>query len=82
MHITFMEDQKGNMLEFIQNEKGTVYNGKGISLGFYVEDIRHIEEHLKSNNVEILYGPVKTGSGVQLLHARDLNGLELGFVQQ
>jgi lactoylglutathione lyase len=82
MHITFMDDQKGHVLEFIGNEKGETYCGKGISLGFYVDDIDAIRKHLETHNVEIIYGPITTGSGVKLMHARDLNGVELGFVQQ
>jgi lactoylglutathione lyase len=82
MNITFMEDGSGHLLEFIGNDKGDTYCGKGISLGFYIDDMKQVVEHLKRHNVEILYGPVKTPSGVELLHAKDINGVELGFVRQ
>ncbi len=82
MTITFMEDDQGHLLEFIGNDKGDTFSGKGISLGFYVDDMAKTLAHLEHHKVEILSGPIKTGSGVELLHARDLNGVELGFVEQ
>jgi lactoylglutathione lyase len=79
MFITFMSDAEGNQLEFIQD--GKIYSGQGLSLGFNVPDILAVEILLNKNKVEIISGPVKMGNGIQLLNARDLNGLELGFVQ-
>jgi lactoylglutathione lyase len=80
--IVFLDDKHGNQIEFIKNEKVKSYSGEGISIGFYVEDINKIEEHLKANNVKITNGPVTLGSGVKLLSAKDNNGVELGFVQE
>ena len=82
MEIVFMDDQHGNQIEFIKDSKELPYSGSGLSLGFYVEDIKQIAEHLEKLKVEILYGPLPLPSGVKLLHARDNNGLELGFVEQ
>jgi lactoylglutathione lyase len=81
LEIAFMEDQNGNQVEFIKDIKELPYSGSGLSLGFYVEDIKETAAHLEENRVEILFGPITTPSGVKLLHARDVNGLELGFVE-
>ena len=44
-------------------------------------NIKQTAAHLENHKVEILYGPLTLDSGVKLLHARDNNGLELGFVE-
>lgn len=82
MEIVFMDDQHGHQIEFIKDIKELPYSGSGLSLGFYVPDIKKTADHLEKHSVEILFGPITTPSGVKLLHARDVNGLELGFVEQ
>ena len=77
-----MDDQHGHQIEFIKDIKELPYSGSGLSLGFYVDDIKQTAEHLENHGVEILFGPFTMPSGVKLLHARDNNGLELGFVEQ
>lgn len=80
VEIVFMDDGHGNQLEFISGTGKTV-EAKGLSIGFDVSDIEHTREHLVSHGVKIIYGPVTTPSGVKLMNALDLNGVELGFVQ-
>jgi lactoylglutathione lyase len=82
IQITFLNDGSDFYLELIQNDNEKPYSGNGISLGFEVDDIHEVEEKLMINNVKILFGPVAMKSGVILLHALDINGFELGFVQQ
>jgi lactoylglutathione lyase len=82
MEIVFMDDQHGQQIEFIKDNKELPYSGSGLSLGFYVNDIKKTAEHLEKQKVDILYGPLTLPGGVKLLHARDNNGLELGFVEQ
>ncbi|MCX6556975.1 MAG: VOC family protein [Candidatus Aminicenantes bacterium] len=82
MEIVFMDDQHGHQIEFIKDIKELPYSGSGLSLGFYVKDIKQTAAHLESHGVEILFGPFAMPSGVKLLHARDNNALELGFVEQ
>lgn len=82
MEIVFMDNQQGQQIEFIKDIKELPYSGSGLSLGFYVKDIKQTAAHLENHKVEILYGPLTLDSGVKLLHARDNNGLELGFVEQ
>lgn len=81
MEIVFMADKNGNQLEFIQRGEKIQHDGQ-ISIGFYVEDIQATADYLKKNNVQITAGPIALPSGVKLLHARDLNGVALGFVQR
>ena len=81
MQIVFLKDGKGSMIEFIQNDREPAFTGKGISIGFYVEDIEKTEKHLKEQSVSIESGPVIMGGGVKMMHVRDNNGLGLGFVQ-
>ena len=80
--ITFLKDDAGHEIEFITDDSKVSYSGKGLSLGFYVKDIYETEKMLKSKNVRIISGPVELKSGVKLLGALDINGLELGFCQQ
>ena len=82
IQIIFMEDDRQHLLEFIQSEHDPVFSGQGISLGFYVNDIKAAEKHLQENEVQIIYGPVTTDDGTKLLHAQDINGLKLGFVEE
>jgi lactoylglutathione lyase len=82
MEIVFMDDQHGHQIEFIKDSKELPYSGSGLSLGFYVKDIKKTAAHLENCGAEILFGPLPLPSGVKLLHARDNNGLELGFVEQ
>jgi lactoylglutathione lyase len=80
VEIAFMDDGHGNQIEFIVGT-GHAYKGDGISIGFDVADIEATAEHLRKHGVAIVFGPSTMPSGVKLLHARDLNGLELGFVE-
>jgi len=79
--IVFMDDQHGQQIEFIKDSKELPYSGSGIALGFYVNNIKQTAANLENQKVEILYGPITLDSGVKMLHARDNNGLELGFVE-
>ncbi len=81
VEIIFVDDGYGNRLEFISGTGKTVET-KGLSIGFKVEDIEKTHEHLKNNGVKILFGPHTMPSGVKLLNALDINGVELGFVQE
>ena len=80
MEIVFMDDGSGNLLEFISGAGKTV-EIKGLSIGFDVSDIEKTRDHLVSHGVKIIYGPATMPSGVKLMNALDINGVELGFVQ-
>ena len=82
LEIAFMADKKGNQLEFIQRKGQQVQHDGLISIGFNIEDMEATVEYLKSHQVNILEGPHTLPSGVKLLHAQDLNGVALGFVQR
>jgi lactoylglutathione lyase len=82
MQIVFMADEKGNQLEFIQRGSEKVVHDGLISIGFYVDDINTTETYLREHNVNITHGPDTLPSGVKLMHALDLNGVGLGFVQR
>jgi lactoylglutathione lyase len=81
LDIAFMGGS-GVQLEFIHDDQAPPYKGSGISLGFYVADIEQALALLKENEVEIVSGPHVMKNGVKLLNARDINGVDLGFVQQ
>ena len=81
MEIVFLSDGSGGTVEFIRSENDKMYSGEGLSLGFYTDDMDKIIAHLKAHNVPVLSGPAVTPDGTKLLSARDINGLELGFVQ-
>lgn len=80
VEIVFMDDGHGNLIEFISGT-GHIFKGDGISIGFDVPDIEAAAEHLRKHNVAIVFGPTAMPSGVKLLHAKDINGLEIGFVE-
>ena len=81
MEIAFLGGS-GTQLELIQDAQSPPGKAAGISLGFYVTDMEQTLAMLRANQVEIVSGPTTMKSGVKLLGARDINGLELGFVQQ
>ena len=80
MEIAFMGG--GAQVELIHDPQAQPYRGTGISLGFHVTDMEQTLALLRENHVEIVSGPVTMKSGVRLLSARDVNGVDLGFVQQ
>jgi len=80
VEIAFVKDGHGGTLEFITGTGHTV-EARGISLGFVVEDIEHTAAHLRSHGVSIVYGPETMPGGVKLLNVKDLDGVELGFVE-
>ncbi|PKN45398.1 MAG: glyoxalase [Deltaproteobacteria bacterium HGW-Deltaproteobacteria-17] len=80
VELAFVNDGHGGVLEFITGT-GRVVETRGLSLGFIVEDLEKTAEHLRARDVVILHGPETTPGGVKLLNARDLNGVELGFVE-
>lgn len=82
MEIVFMSDKNGNQLEFIQRGQEKLQHDGLISIGFYVEDILAAEALLRKHNVHIEQAPITLPSGVKLMHARDLNGVGLGFAQR
>ncbi|MDF2839908.1 MAG: glyoxalase/Bleomycin resistance/Dioxygenase superfamily protein [Clostridia bacterium] len=82
MEIVFMSDKNGNQLEFIQKSGESIQHDGSISIGFYVEDINATEAYLREHHVNIDQAPMTLPSGVKLMHARDLNGVALGFVQR
>ncbi|MCU0237703.1 MAG: VOC family protein [Acidobacteria bacterium] len=81
MEIAFMGGG-GTQLEFIHDDMTPAYKGRGLSLGFYVADMEQTMALLNQNQVEIVSGPLVMKNGVKLLSARDINGVDLGFVQQ
>jgi lactoylglutathione lyase len=82
MEIVFMSDKNGNQLEFIQRGSEKIQHDGLISIGFYVEDINATEDYLRKHNVNIIEAPITLPSGVKLMHAEDLNGVALSFVQR
>ena len=81
MEIAFMGGS-GTQLEFIHDEMTPAFKGSGISLGFNVADMEQTLALLREHQVEIVSGPHMMKNGVKLLGARDINGVDLGFVQQ
>jgi lactoylglutathione lyase len=81
MEIAFMGGS-GTQLELIHDDMVPAYKGSGISLGFNVADMDQALALLRENQVEIVSGPHVMKNGVKLLNARDINGVDLGFVQQ
>jgi lactoylglutathione lyase len=80
VEIAFMDDGGGHQIEFITGT-GHKVGGDGFSIGFDVDDMAATVAHLRAHGVQIVYGPQTMPSGVTLLSAKELNGLELGFVQ-
>jgi lactoylglutathione lyase len=82
MEIAFLGDGAGGQVEFISGGDGPTFVGKGISLGFTVPDIEATAALLRGKAVTILAGPLSMPNGLRMLRARDLNGMELGFIQE
>lgn len=80
VEIAFLREEHGGVLEFITGT-GRSVKADGISLGFVVSDLAATAGHLQRHGVTIVHGPETTPGGVKLLHAKDLNGVELGFVE-
>jgi lactoylglutathione lyase len=80
VEIAFMDDGGGHQIEFIAGT-GHKVHGDGFSVGFNVNDMDATLAHLKQHGVAIVFGPQTMQSGVKLLHGKDINGLEMVFVQ-
>lgn len=83
VEIAFMSDKHEGAVELISRRgQGSVsHKGSSLSIGFEVDDIDEIKQHLEKHNVKITSGPVRLPSAASLLHAEDPNGVKLGFVQ-
>jgi lactoylglutathione lyase len=82
MEIAFLGDGEGSQVEFITGGDGSSFVCKGLSLGFEVADIEATAAMLRAKSVTILAGPLTMPNGLRMLRARDLNGMELGFIQE
>ncbi|OHD11900.1 MAG: hypothetical protein A2Y41_04865, partial [Spirochaetes bacterium GWB1_36_13] len=64
MKIVFLKDKNGSQIEFIFDPEAKPFQGEGISIGFYTDNILETEKHLKNHQVEIISGPITTPNGV------------------
>lgn len=80
VNVAFLTDGK-YMIEFIQGDFIKAFSGEGVSLGFEVDDIDKTFVLLRKHQVEIIDEPHMLANGMRMMHAIDLNGMALGFVQ-
>ncbi len=81
VRIAFMSDGHGMKLELIDHVHVEENQHNNISLGFEVDDIEETKVYLEKKGVKIVSGPINIPDGTRLLHAKDPNGVNLGFVQ-
>jgi lactoylglutathione lyase len=79
--IAFMSDGHGMKIELIDHVHIEEYQHNNISIGFEVDDIEETKLYLEKAGVKIISGPTRVPDGTWLLHAKDPNSVNLGFVQ-
>ena len=79
--IAFMSDGHGLKIELIEKVMIDQNRHSNISIGFEVDDINETKHYLENKGVKIISGPTSLPHGVKLIHARDPNGISLGFVE-
>ena len=79
--IAFLSGDGDCKIELIQREEADDNASCAVSIGFAVEDMDEMYQHLKKHTVEIVTEPVTMPNGVRLMQAKDPNGVLLGFSQ-
>lgn len=78
--IAVLKDKSG-IIEFIAGKEMKVFQGKGLMLGFEVEDIKQMYDYCNIQNIKILNPPKRLNDGLKLMTVEDIHGLILEFVQ-
>ena len=81
VEIAFLTDKHGMKLELVDHVHIADNPHNNFSIGFEVDDIEGTKNYLEKNGVKIVSGPTTVPDGTRLLHAKDPNGINLGFVQ-
>ncbi len=79
--IAFLADENGFKLELIDHVHVLENQHNNISIGFEVDDIEETKVYLEKSGVKIVSGPTVISDGTKLLHAKDPNGVNIGFIQ-
>lgn len=79
--IAFMHDGHDNKVEFIERGEKVNHSNCLLSIGFEVENIEAIRNHLHLHNVDVLSGPTELPNGALIMQAKEINGVTLGFIQ-
>ncbi len=76
----FNGDDNGAKIELISGDKSQ-YSGEIISIGFMVNKLDSMIQKLKSNNVEILRGPLTLGKDTYCVFVKDPDGIVIQLVE-
>lgn len=76
----FNGDDNGAKIELISGDN-TQYSGEKISIGFMVNNLDSMIQKLKSNDVEILRGPLTLGKDTYCVFVKDPDGIVIQLVE-
>lgn len=82
MEIAFLADGPAE-IELICNKNNTPLKyGEYPSLGFEVDDLNEAMEKMKSQNIEIVSGPVQPNPATRFFFINDPDGVSLEIIEQ
>jgi lactoylglutathione lyase len=80
VEISFLSDQAGGTIELIAEDTEVSESSSRVSIGFEIDNMAELVENLEEQGIELLRGPIETGSGTKLAFIEDPNGVEVEFI--
>lgn len=82
-NIVFLGEEEGTQLELIESpNEPAEEKGKGVSLGFMVENAKEMAETLAKETDGNVVGPISPGPGSVFYFVADPDGYEIQLVQK
>ncbi|GEM_PF-102785 len=84
VHIIILGDENNNLIEFIKNNNINSENPSksNMSVIVHVENIDKMLDIIKSENIEILQGPITTDLGAKIIFVKDMDGITIELIEE
>ncbi|WP_461613682.1 VOC family protein [Clostridium sp. Marseille-QA1073] len=84
VHIIILGDENNNLIEFIKNNNinSESSSKSNMSVIVHVENIDKMLDIIKSENIEILQGPVTTDLGAKIIFVKDMDGITVELIEE
>lgn len=84
VHIIILGDENNNLIEFIKNNNinSESSSKSNMSVIVHVENIDKMLDIIKSENIEILQGPITTDLGAKIIFVKDMDGITIELIEE
>ncbi|WP_291582018.1 VOC family protein [Clostridium sp. UBA6640] len=84
VHIIILGDENNNLIEFIKNNNinSESSSKSNMSIIVHIENIDEMLDIIKSENIEILQGPVTTDLGAKIIFVKDMDGITVELIEE